>query len=389
MIDIDIKKITNRILLLVKLILIYLLCVLMMCIFFIFLGQNFRIIKDNYNTIMNIKVDLPNIAHKEFIFIDGNKFQNINYFGKSERLKSQVKYYANIIFKINTQPQNKLKKNILSESMGTFLLGPPGTGKTLYVKKFCSELDKELKCMQKFYTKTKNLCNYKINKLNEKDINELNNIPSCIRYISISSSDLKSTLETEVQSEIKNLFEKLKENCKPFTATIIFFDEAEQLFSNRNNITNNISATQKMMSEFMIQFNNMKNQIMPIIFFASTNIQSSIDRAILRRFSNKEHFNNPSKEEIFQFINHLFLQLKIYFINKNCLDDLTNMLKGYSLSSIESLINKFLIIDFNGNVKGFDFNNAKHYLKIKTQYDNTIKTISNCLFQRKDEKLIK
>ena len=113
-------------------------------------------IKDNYNTIMNAKVDLPNIAPKEFIFTDGNKFQNIDYFGKSERLKSQVKYYANIIFKINTQPQNELKKTILSESMGTFLCGPPGTGKTLYVKKFCSELDKKLKHMQKFYTKNKN-----------------------------------------------------------------------------------------------------------------------------------------------------------------------------------------------------------------------------------------
>lgn len=389
MTNVNTKKITDRILLLIKLILVYLSCVLIMCIFFIFLGQNFRMIKDNYNTIMNAKVDLPNIVPKEFIFTDGNKFQNIDYFGKSERLKSQVKYYANIIFKINTQPQNELKKTILSESMGTFLCGPPGTGKTLYVKKFCSELDKKLKHMQKFYTKNKNLRNYKFSKLNEKDINEFNKMPSCIRYISISSSDLKSTLEMEVQTEIKNLFEKLKENCEPFTATVVFFDEAEQLFSNRNNITNDVSTNQKMMSEFMIQFNNMKDQIMPIIFFAATNVQSSIDRAILRRFSNKEHFKNPSENEILQFINQLFLKLKICSTNKDCLDELVTILKGYSLSSIESLINKFLIIDFNGNVKGFDFNNALHYLKIKTQYNNTIETISSCLFQRKDEKLTK
>ena len=73
-----------------------------------------------------------------------------------------------------------------------------------------------------------------------------------------------------------------------------------------------------MMSEFMIQFNNMKDQIMPIIFFAATNVQSSIDRAILRRFSNKEHFKNPSENEILQFINQLFFYILacLFFANK-------------------------------------------------------------------------
>lgn len=305
---------------------------------------------------------------RELIFSRGcfvpqqvNNFNDIEYFGKVDFIFDKLKMYLPYIHIINSMPNNEVKKIINAENMGTFLLGPPGTGKTLFVKKFCYELN----CLLKYFDyKYKNNpdqirhFNLQNIKLTHEQKQECQSYPNKVNLFVIRPSDLKFQWIGESEKAIKRLFDKIKTNIGSYEANVVFFDEAESLFSKRIMTSTSKTIISEMMSEFLNQLNNMTTNIQPIFFFAATNMEGSIDEAILRRFSKKIFFNNPVEQYRREFLMNLLVNSKLSFLE---IEQLVALTENRSFSFLESLCLKFKKIDFEGNYIGFDFQSAKNY----------------------------
>jgi transitional endoplasmic reticulum ATPase len=120
---------------------------------------------------------------------------------------------------------------------GMLLYGPPGCGKTFFAERMAEEIG--------------------------------------FNFYQIKPSDIQSKFVNQSQENIKNLFDKAREDAP----SIIFIDELDALVPNRDNSSVNHMNTSAV-NEFLAQMNNCGDD--GVFIIGATNRPNSIDPAILR-----------------------------------------------------------------------------------------------------------
>jgi SpoVK/Ycf46/Vps4 family AAA+-type ATPase len=147
----------------------------------------------------------------------------------------------------NAQWDN-LSDNAAPRSLNILLYGAPGTGKTEFARFLSRKLNRNL--------------------------------------IIKRASDLKGMFVGETEMRIRAAFEEAEE-----THSILLFDEADSMISDRTNASQNHEVSQ--VNEVLTQLENFNG-----IFIASTNFNGNLDTASRRRFALKLKFNYLNPEGI-------------------------------------------------------------------------------------------
>lgn len=178
--------------------------------------------------------------------------------GGMEQLKEQI--YETLVlplqnpglFKANRKDPSQTSLAVVPK--GVLFYGPPGTGKTMLAKVIAKECE--------------------------------------ATFINVSHSTLENKWYGETQKLVRALF-TLAQKCAP---TIIFIDEIDMFFRERQ--SNDHEATASMRSEFMSLWDGMTtSEDCNVTILAATNHPADIDVAILRRLPRTFSFDLPTASE--------------------------------------------------------------------------------------------
>lgn len=200
----------------------------------------------------------------------------------NEELNQQLIQISKIVSrekfdKISENLKNKFKSN---PGVCILLEGPPGTGKTEFVKKICSETGRAL------------------------------------YQVDISSQ--KGSYLGESERLIKQLFNNYKAFCKfSEVKPIMFFNEADALFSKRLQVKQSVDQTLNAMQNIILE--ELEN--FDGILFATSNLpETFLDKAMSRRILFKVKFENPNAEIRYKIWKNIMNELDdnncIFFANK-------------------------------------------------------------------------
>lgn len=165
----------------------------------------------------------------------------------------------------------------LNAGINKFLFyGSPGTGKTETVKQIARILDRNL-------------------------------------YIADFSSLIDSKLG-QTQKNIVSFFEEIN-SCNSLDKIIVLFDEIDSIILDRTN-SNDLREMGRATSTFLKELDNLNENA---IIFATTNLYSHFDKAILRRFDAKVSFDRYSLEDLKEIAEEMvkFYEKKFKFIGRN------------------------------------------------------------------------
>ncbi|MFT5759463.1 MAG: transitional endoplasmic reticulum ATPase [Alteromonadaceae bacterium] len=141
------------------------------------------------------------------------------------------------------------------------LTGPPGTGKTAVVNHFAEQANKEL--------------------------------------ITVRCSDVLDKYIGSSEKNIARLFREAEEK-----EAILFFDEIDSLLRSREMAQNNWEVTQ--VNELLTQIECFNQP-----FFAATNFFTRLDRAVMRRFDFKLHFEYLTSPQVLKLYNRRLGKLEL------------------------------------------------------------------------------
>jgi len=161
-----------------------------------------------------------------------------------------------------------LEDDDVPNSLNILLYGPPGTGKTEFVRYMARALGRNL--------------------------------------IIKRASDLLGMFVGQTEAQIAAAFEDANR-----TKSILFFDEADSLLSNRASATQNHEISK--VNELLTQMENFKG-----IFVAATNFEKNLDPASSRRFSLKLGFDYLKPEGV----RHIW---NVFFPDSVCPDSVANL----------------------------------------------------------------
>lgn len=181
---------------------------------------------------------------------------------------------------------------------GILLYGPPGTGKSFLAKAIAGE--------------------------------------SKSTFFSLSASDLISKWLGESEKIIKDLFKTAREN-KP---SIIFVDEVETVLATRSDDGASTSAaTNRAVSEFLVQLQGVGSNNDGVLFLAATNLPWSLDSGARRRMEKTIYIPLPDekarKKMIFRGIAKLSADLSN---DDELIQSLVEYTNGFSGSDIQTAL---------------------------------------------------
>ncbi len=184
----------------------------------------------------------------------------------------------------------------LQSGGGVMLYGPPGTGKTFIAKAIAGELELP------FYT--------------------------------ISAADVFSKNVGESEQNIRNIFAEAGKN----PMSVIFFDEMETLFGNRND--NIHEVTRKVVSIILQELDGVKERKNPILLMGATNTPWNIDEAFLRpgRFDILAFVGLPDKEARKQILQTAFKKGSVG-MEEGLIDYIAENTQAYSGAELNGLVN--------------------------------------------------
>jgi SpoVK/Ycf46/Vps4 family AAA+-type ATPase len=220
-----------------------------------FFGETCLEITSKFDEILR-KNNVPIEEEKEENTKDLLLFKDIKkktlYYDKSEI--AQITNIKDILDKNSLQKlQKRLSDKALPTGVNILLYGAPGTGKTESV--------------------------YQIAKATGRNI------------MKVEISQSKSMWFGESEKIIKRIFTKYNQLVESSKRTpILFFNEADAIISKRKENTTNVSQTENAIQNILLEeLENFKG-----ILFATTNLESNLDKAFERRFLYKIKFELPS-----------------------------------------------------------------------------------------------
>lgn len=226
---------------------------------------------------------------------NADRFKYEEYLGKDELISSTINDAAKICAWCCEQDNEILSKVISPANMAYLLYGPPGTGKTQFVRKVTYMLDMILREMAIYHQKS----HAEVAKLKEDPVKfqeYLDKMESRVSYVYSTPSSLLGQFVGQTEKAISSLFDNARKLAsKPYTASIIMFDEAEAFFKKRG--SGQQSWEGSMSSEFLSQLSATPSVYRPVFVFAATNHSEVMDRAFMRRFGRKISFDYPDAAE--------------------------------------------------------------------------------------------
>lgn len=193
-----------------------------------------------------------------------------------------------VVFACNMPSLAQKGPNIytLERTNACLMYGPPGTGKTQLALALATEADSNA-------------------------------------FIQVSSSDILDKYYGETEKKLNMLFEMAKA-LKP---SIVFIDEAENLFSDRNTVKSELSAN--VTSSLLQHMSACKD----VFVIASTNAPWKLDEAFIRRFQLSLHVGMPTLQERMIMIKYQLKSTPAYLKAEDYLN-LARHTAGYTGSDI-------------------------------------------------------
>jgi len=191
---------------------------------------------------------------------------------------------------------------------GLLLYGPPGCGKTLLARAVATE--------------------------------------SKANFISIKGPELLSKWVGESEKAIREVFRK----AKMAAPTIIFFDEFDSIAPSRGRHTSDSGVSEKVLSQFLTELDGLET-MKDIIVIAATNRPDIIDPALIRPGRIDRVLMVPAPDEKGRFeILKIFTKDMPLATNLK-LEDLNNLMEGFSGADIETLCREAAMIALRENIR--------------------------------------
>jgi len=267
--------------------------------------------------------------HGKSGFIEKAQFNRILFkdvYGMTD-LKKYLEPYVEYI-----KNHDEYKKNNIRMAKGIILSGPPGVGKTFFAQAFAYEAQVSIH--------TANASNF-FNK-----------------YVG------------GTEQNIEEFFIKIKEQAP----CVVLLDEVDAIFSKRRD-SEHAEHKNDATNAFLKNLDDIWALDLPIFFICTTNRPDLIDSAIKRsgRIELSFTVDMPSKNERAEIITGLLKKKNIKIDSTISIDDLANMLNGYSPADIESLLSKLQLKMFKDEI---DFANNKLLRDVKAEIDFGVPKLS-------------
>lgn len=193
---------------------------------------------------------------------------------------------------------NSIKKEDKNARKGIILTGPPGNGKTFIVKAIANERD-------------------------------------CF-FLAPTLADLKGEYIGHTSAKVKRIFKKARAN----EPTILFIDEADTVFTDRNSKENNDSFLTDMVNQFLVEIDGMTTGMQKVFIIAATNRIESIDPAIRSRLSENITVELPGFNERKELFHKKLLKYNFLFKEKSFQDEICKKTENMSGRDIDNFVKK-------------------------------------------------
>jgi len=208
----------------------------------------------------------------------------------------QAKKELSRIIEWLVNPKKYRLSGILSSPKGILFSGDPGTGKTLLARALAGES----KCS----------------------------------FIQVAATSFVTEYQGSGPSNIRKLFDR----ARRYSPTILFIDEIDAIGIKRGG-TGFKYGQENALNALLFEMDGFQNSnLNPVIVIGATNLEKSLDKALIRRFDKTIKFVHPNKEERHNFLKYMIDKVPKSSINMDTIEEIAKLSIGMTFADLEKII---------------------------------------------------